>query len=392
MIRIKKLGKLLMCISFLVIVFSIGKETIIRSQYDLRTMADQGKFGSESFNTSSIDTILKEHLYGKNLLISLNGITQKMMSRRLVGNEQFYRASDDIMHMVYFQKAHDKIIEDTKWLATELKKNSTPFLICQIAERAAYGDTFSRMIDGGSLDYIEPLKSAAQSEGALYLDLSTCLAEGGFASKDIFFRTDIHYKTQTEFYALQRIVEFLEEQTKLRFMDRDKVLMPDSYRVESYPFLGNLANLSVGEYYVGEDDFVYYLPKFDTSLHLENPAGTVVRSGDFENVCMNGYRDLYGYDKRVYRVTDYLQWPSPYYRITNDLVQKNDVLVIGCSMSMRTMAYMTLMCKSVTVLDPRYFGEMDMLGQALESNYDAVIVFPSSNLLDSGFRGWNVQR
>lgn len=385
--KIEKIGKLMMCISFLAIIFLIGIKTIISSRHDVWTMADQGNFGSESFNASSIDTLLKEHLYGKNLMISANGITQKIMSRRLVGNGQFYRGPDDVMHMHYNQKDYVKVIEDVKWLATELKNHSTPFLVCQVAERAAYGDSYSRMVDGEALDYIEPLKSAVQSEEALYLDLSTCLDEGGFTSEDIFFRTDIHYKTRTEFYILQRIIEFLEVQTELRFVDRDRVLMLDSYRVESYPFLGNLANYSVGEYYVGEDEFEYFLPKFDTSLHLENPVGMVVRSGDFESVCMNGYRGLPGQDNRVYRITDYMQWPSPYYRITNDLIQENDILVMGCSMSMRTMAYLSLMCKSVTVLDPRYFGNTDMLGEALESNYDAVIVFPSVNLLDSGLRG-----
>lgn len=384
---IEKLSKLLVCILFLVIVFLIGAKTIISAQSDLQTMACQGTFGSESFNTLSIDATLKENLFGKNLLILANGITQKMMARHLVGNGQFYRGPDDVMHLASGHVDHDKIIEDTKWLATELRKSSTPFLVCQIAERAAYGDSFCRMIDGEALDYIEPLKSAAQSNGALYLDLSTCLAEDGFTSQDIFFRTDIHYKTQAEFYILQRIIELLEDQTELSFSNKDKVLMHDGYRVESYPFLGNLANYSVGEYYVGIDDFVYYLPKYGTSLNLENPVGTVVRSGAFENVCMNGYRDLYGDDIKVYRVTDYMQWPSPYYRITNDLVQENDVLVIGCSMCMRTMAYLSLMCKSVTVLDPRYFGGTDVLAQALERNYDAVIVFPSNNLLDSGFRG-----
>ena len=75
-----------------------------------------------------------------------------------------------------------------------------------------------------------------------------------------------------------------------------------------------------------------------------------------------------------------MQWPAPHYTIDNHLVSENRILVLGCSLSMRTMAYLTLLCNHVTVLDPRYFADVPYLAEAMENHYDAVILFASTNL------------
>ena len=58
-------------------------------------------------------------------------------------------------------------------------------------------------------------------------------------------------------------------------------------------------------------------------------------------------------------------------------------------MSMRTAAYLSLLCHSVTILDPRYFNETDYLKSVLNYDFDAVILFATANLRN-GIGGYGV--
>ena len=379
-------GNLVICLLFLLIVFGIGIGTVYQARTDLAALADSD---GQSVSVSEVEALLDGSLYQKDTLITFNGITQQLMGRSLVGDGQFYRDSQGLMHLSREFPAADKLLETTKYLADVFSARSTPFMVCQIAERATHGDEFSLRIDHSSMEYIQPLKQMLSETDAIYLDYDSIFAEAGLSDKDVFFKTDIHFTTQAEFCVVQKIVETLEAQAGLSFRNKDTALNLDNYATESYPFWGNLFD-SVGRFYAGTDQFVYYIPKFETSMHLYNPVMSVERHGSFETVCLNNCRSLFSPKDRVYRITDYMQWPSPSYRITNDLVAENDVLLIGCSMSMRTMAYMSLLCKSVTVLDPRYFENVDYMKEALESDYDAVILFPSCTLL-TGVCGYDAQ-
>lgn len=193
-----------------------------------------------------------------------------------------------------------------------------------------------------------------------------------------------------------KLIEFMERCSGMEFDNKETVLKRDNYSIDEYPFLGNLA-YAEGEIYNGLDAFKYLLPKFETHLHLRNNSSSLERDGEFEDVCLNGGRNIAKTSSRYYRITDYMQYPSPYYVIDNEMIDHNDILVIGCSMSMRTMAYLSLICRSVTVLDPRFFNGGSYLTEALGSDYDAVVCFASSNLLDgmgeynSQFVDWHVE-
>ncbi len=187
---------------------------------------------------------------------------------------------------------------------------------------------------------------------------------------------------------LQEIINCLESQTELRFENRDIVFNKDLYTVEEYPFLGNLGS-NTGQFYSGTDSFRYYLPTYKTNLTLNNPCRPLVKEGTFEEVCLNRSKRDYNTTARTYRVVDYLQWPSPYYSITNNEIDGKNLLVIGDSMSMRTVAYLSLLCHSVTILDPRYFNETDYLKSVLNYDFDAVVLFATANLR-TGIGGYGV--
>lgn len=376
----EKYRTLVLCLMFLVVIFGIGIGTIQNGSTELLGMLDKDAAQHEELSVSSFESLLKEKLAWKDSLIALSGAVEKLMGRHLVGEGEFFQDLDGLMHLKRRPQDNSRIIDSACYLEKVLSDREIPYMVCQTAERAAYGDRYSAQIDQSSLEYIDPLKQRLSETDAVYFDYKDSFDEAGYCSKDIFFKTDIHYTTKAEFFILSRIIDVLEKEVGLTFPNKSTVLDLDNYSIENYPFWGNLCN-SVGRIYAGTDMFQYYIPQFDTSMTMNNPSASIQRNGSFEAVCLNGYRGRVQSNMRLYYVTDYLQYPSPYYRITNDLVEDNDILVIGCSMSMRTTAYLTLLCRSVTVLDPRSFSGVDYLEKALQDDYDAVILFPSANLL-----------
>lgn len=383
-----RFNKIIVCLLFLILIFGICFSTVRSSWNGLKeVIVQKDQLGTTMVN--NLESVLTNNLTYRNRFIEFYGISQKVLGRNLVGDNQFYQDKDNIMHLQRPYQSGAKIAESIEYLASEMSSRDVPFMVCQIAERAAYGNDLSRYTDGGSLAYLDNINQVLEGSDAIRLDYQECLARSNFSSEDIFFKTDVHYTTEAEFHILKEMINTLVSETEVVFDNKEIALNLENYAVEKYPFWGNLID-STGKYYAGTDTFTYYIPNFETSMTLVNPSSNVNRSGTFEDVCMNGYRDQYDQNAKVYRVTDFMQWPSPYYYITNNLVPNNDVLVIGCSMSMRTSAYLSLLCHSVTVLDPRYFHETDYLAAALENQYDAVICFPSYNLLE-GLSGYNAE-
>lgn len=373
----KTLPKLWITVPFLLLLFTVSVGTLRQSLSDIVQTIKQ-----DGFNDTAVETILKDSLYGKDNFREVSGMARKLLGRRLTSDGQFYLADDGLIHLSSAGEAsHSILLESTCYLGDQLAEKELPFLIFQTAERAAYGDSYSQFVDGGSLNYIEPLKEMAIKEKISYFDCAQMFAEEGVSSKDIFFKTDFHYTTQAELLILEYVIEALESKCGLSFPAKTVALNWDNYEIEEYDFRGNLGS-NEGESFTGKDCFQYFLPSFDTSLLLENPSQGISKSGTFENVCMNGYRNMQNDDPRVYRITDYMQWPSPYYTVTNHLVENNHVLVIGDSMTMRMAAYLTLLCHKVTMLDPRYFDGYNYLKNVDFEQVDAVIFLPSDHLLN----------
>lgn len=384
-----KKHKLSIIIIFILIIGYIAFGTLYRGWANICATIQQGIRETKSIDVDILENNLKDNLSAKNHLIECSGIAQKILQQHLSKDNQFYQDSNGIMHLRRYDADYCGLIDSTKYLAEQLEKREIPFLVCQTSERAEYGDKYSDFIDGGSLYYVERLKEALVGRDVHYLEYKDLFQKAGLTARDIFFKTDVHYTTEAEFTVLRQIVETLESEAGLSFPNKDSILNLDNYQIIDRPFFGNLA-YTQGQLYAKTDSFQYYLPDFDTRMHLDNSAQNVIRYGDFENVCMNGLINQAISNPRIYRVVDYMQYPSPCYKITNELLEDNDILVIGCSMSMRTNAYLTLLCHSVTVLDPRSFGNIDYLSKVLENDFDAVILYPSSNLID-GIGGYDAE-
>lgn len=373
----KKHRYMLLSIIFVGLILLIGVKTVIPNVEPLWTVLKNSKT-LDTQTIQQVENTIKENLWDKRQLIDLFGGVEKIAGKHLVGDEQFYKDDEGMMHLSRDSVDYMPLLESVEQLSNQLQQRNIPLLLCQSAERAAYGDRYSKLFDGESLSYIEPLREKMRNR-CVYLDYAETFYNIGLEKTDIFFKSDVHYTTDAEFTALEAIVNTLETDTDLSFSNKNTVLDKSNYKILERPFVGNLAHSS-GEIYTGVDNFQFLYPLFETSMKLDNSTQGCVKEGEFQEVCMNQYIENGYTDKWTYWVTDYLQYPSPYYTIENHMVDQTNLLVICDSMAFRTVSYLSLMCHSITVLDPRSFGSKLYLADALSSNYDAVVVIATSNL------------
>lgn len=330
----------------------------------------------------NINKVLKEGFWNKNAIINFYGLGERFLGRRASNDRIYYRDSSNIMHIDRGIHDFTSFYKDNAWLSNYCKEKNIPYLVVQVPEKGQYGDEYSKKMDKEcTTNYIEKLRTDVFSNDDLYIDSFELFKKHNLEDKNIFFKSDFHCTTLAELTELEEIIKVLQSKG-VNFYNSQNVLDFENsnlYEKTTRNFVGNLSN-QYGKFYVGVDDFVFYIPKFETNMQRINKEGKVYKSGDFRNSMLNGL--LEDGKNWKYFVTDFLNWPEPYYEINNNLAEHApSILVFIDSQSMRAVTYLSLMCNNVTVLDPRYFNEDNNYFDKIKNNvYDAVITFATCDL------------
>ncbi len=342
----------------------------------------------EKLNNQSVDTLQKvgaqvEDSYRtsfktKNKFIDVYGFTQLVLDKSMIGNFEFIKDKQGFMHLFSANIDTSNFNEEIVKLNKLLVEKKIPLLYVQVPAREIEG--FTKFATNMVTDTNKAMDSVIDNliiNDINYIDIRDKLDNNEYPKEDVYLKTDIHLKTSTEFWILQQIIENLENQFGIKFEDKSVVLDKNNYSIVNKKMLGNLGR-SAGKYFTGLDDFELYYPNFSTDFIVSNYSSGVVKTGEFRNSVMNG---LESDDYNSYWVTNYLQWPTPYYNIENTYIDKNNILILMDSMGLRTAAYLSLLCNNVTILDTRYFDGVNYLERALATQqYDAVVILQSNNL------------
>lgn len=327
----------------------------------------------------------KEGFPYRQRFLDVYGLTMKLFDRKIIGDFAFLKdESNSNLAMVDSNTEYNEKAFARSLMAIEqgLTQNQA-LLFVSYPRRASFFDYSHspeiRIVGDASRVALDELQSTTIE----CLDMDNYLYEEPYCCNrsNARFKTDLHYTTETELWIANTIADWLRSKGFLLY-NYDNVFDFTNYDVSSYDFLGNCGR-NVGRYFVGTDIFNIYKPRFDTDITVTVPdAGYNVR-GTFEQAVLNGYENT-TYDTFTYWVTDYGHFGSPCYYYYNNLALDSapNVLFICDSAAMRTFSYLLLSCKSVTVLDPRYFGDMPYVNCEMASNsYDAVVVLGSDSLM-----------
>jgi hypothetical protein len=341
--------------------------------------------------TDSWDSVFTGYFRFKEQLTEISGATYLTLNKRAVDNYAFIKDGNGNMQILeeWYDREHAQA--QITMLADGFEGRGIPFVFLSMPPRfdkeefqiALERDFFGQRDDRN----IEVLTSYMIN----VLDSGVELADEGKASL-YPFKTDIHLQTEGEIETARLLADKLSE-FGVEIKDRDIIFDRDNYTVVSRYFAGNLV-VNVGTGFTdGSDVFELWYPDFETDLTVESPGEEILKTGPFAESVMNGMDnpERLARDKNPYWVLDYLQFPSPYYTIENNLQKDGPrLLCIIDSYAMRTIAYLSLGAGHITVIDPRQEGGMSHLIAAMESGeYDAAVIAAGGrdfyNSLDLGF-------
>jgi len=333
--------------------------------------------------TKQLELDYHNSFHERNELIDIYGITQSVLQKKVIGNFDFYKDDAGLMHQfsnyLDVQDSANKIV----LLSQRVKEKGIPFLYVQIPARESKNITsYPATIFNQNSKMIDKAISILKEKKVDCLNIEDELADSHFSYEKLFLHSDLHLQTNAEIWILIKIIDYLENKYNIIFENKNDILNMDNYNKKTYEFIGNLARSS-GKYFAGSDWFDEYIPKFETSMIMDNSIQGEYREGAFESTVMNQYETkLYPLNKEyTYWVTDYMQFTSPYYNIKNKNIHKNNILVIMDSLAYRTFSYMSLASANITILDTRCYNGIDYTSMILNNNnFDAVIYCHSTSL------------
>lgn len=340
----------------------------------------------DNFKTTAnnIETDLKTSFKDREKFIELYGLSLLTIRKNIIGNFDFVKDDNGLIQQFVEQINTSQFEKSMKDLNQYLKNKDIPLIFMNYPNKVADFSLAEECNFHG--EYNEKLINQLQNFEIDILNTEEFLNKK-ISKNDFYFKTDGHLTTYAEFCLTNLLLNYLENNYSLNFLNKKFVMDITQYNIHSYDFLGNAAR-SVGPFFTGIDKFEMYEPKFETNLTLIDKDNNVLRKGNYYEVATNGYQKRADSNMYTYWITNYGQYPQPYYRYENNLSSNAPkLLVIADSMFMRGISFLSLNCSSVTVVDTRYMGNINYVEYALnEQDYDAVIVSGlSSYFLQQGF-------
>ena len=362
-----------MTIIFLVLIFGIGSINLYST-----TPIIKEKLAQDNGYFFKLGGVLEEdyrvNFWIRREWINLYGLFQKILGREIIGNVEFAKTVNNNLDIVVGEGGGKNFADDLLKLKVFFDEKRIPLLYIQYPPREAK-DSKDPVQLFRLRDYYEDINKYLKNQNIVYLGEDDILNKN-FELNDFYFKTDIHPTTKAEIWMANKISEKLLQEFDI---DIKNIISENDlcFEKHAHQFLGNFAQ-NVGEYYIGTDLFEEYIPKEPTYLKVKEIYGMWQREGDFEETVMNNYDQQDGNEIYTYWVTNYLMFGSKGYHIENMKNTEGPSLLIICdSMCYRTVSYLSLGCKNITVLDPRFYqgSEDDVMKKVLlEKKYDAAIV------------------
>lgn len=202
--------------------------------------------------------------------------------------------------------------------------------------------------------------------------------------KDIFYKTDHHWKSETGFKAFQKIANVLNE--NYNFEIPKKVTDKKNYNYKTYEkiFLGSSAR-RVGRFYIGLDDFTLITPKFKTDFKFHVIDDNSVKTGNFKTALIDftkiNRQDVYG----INSFTSYMgsDWTESV--IYNNKTNSNKkILIVKDSFHFVVSPFLATGVKEIHMVDLRYIKNKTLIDKIDEVNPDILMFLYNPSIYNAG--------
>lgn len=395
MIKAERLTRDIFAVILLIFMAVFGLKNIMffvdsLRQNRLEYAAENNKKTKEML--SEVESDYREQFWHKKELVDIYGIYQKVLQRHMVGNFEYIADENGVLHMINYDEHPnvEGLMQEIIELKSIVDEKGIPMVYVQAPNRemCSGGEDIIEFTNNKDIEdqQVDILKVA----GVNVLDLRYRILESdlGFDISDTYLHTDLHLGTDAEIWSANEVATYLDEELGVTLANQQYLQDKSLYDKKTYRMLGNYGRTN-GTKFVSEDTFDIYHPLTETSFTYYVPGDEAGKTiGSFDEIMLNGYEnDEANLDNPyVYWVTDFMHFMVPYYRYeNNNCMDGKDLLIISDSIAYRSMTYMMMCCKSITILDPRWFGDVDYLSLAMKDDYDAVIVWQGTFLLGSSY-------
>lgn len=224
-----------------------------------------------------------------------------------------------------------------------------------------------------------------EEAGIPYLDIRESIHEAGLAHRDLFYKTDHHWKAETGLWASGLMLQALHD----RFgMDtHSEVLDAGNFTMDVYPdwFLGSQGKKVTLAQATPEDITLLY-PKAETRFHYVIPNLGIDTVGDFSvTYDMTQVETIDYYGKNPYDAYNHAD--QALIRLENELIEDNGkVLIIHTSFSNCVIPFLAMDIKQVDALDLRHFT--GSVRSYIEQTQPDVVIVASTSGQEGAVNDW----
>lgn len=363
---------------------AIAKATLsgIQSGY-----ASNGIGGIAEGGISGLESGINDNVFARTSYINLFGLSAKLLNRHYVIETNITNSvikdNHGELQFLCFPVDTQPYVDKISEVKGVLDEMNTPLLYVQTPLKSIEGYT---EMPQGLVDYANSNTDSFMQEledaGIDTIDLRENVKASGLDLSQMFYNTDHHWKTQTAFWAVGQVTDYLKEDLGIDLDPNHFYTNEENYNSIFYEknFLGSQGR-RVGKYYGGVDDYTLMLPNFDTNysvtINKTNTSRTI--EGTFEEAIVK-YDLLRPKDIFTNRYAAYFGADFPEVIVKNqDADNDMKVLIFKDSFGLPFSAFFSTMVGETRLLDTRYYdGDVEEYIRAY--NPDLVLyVFKSIN-------------
>nr|WP_307991192.1 DHHW family protein [uncultured Niameybacter sp.] len=316
--------------------------------------------------TQGMDSGVTENFWLKEKYIDLYGLVENLLGRDYIrdANPSNTVVKDTIgnLHFITFPSDYTEPLQGLLEVGETLKESGTPLVFVQAPQKVIEDYTVlpPSVVDSSKAN-TDALIDAFEEENIDYIDLRENVKEDELDLSKLFYKTDHHWTTNTAFWAVGEVVDYLNENYNMNLDEEGFYTDLNNYNQTTYKnfFLGSQGR-RVGKFYAGVDDYTLITPNFDTDYEvtINKSDSSTTYTGNFEETILK--ENLLDESKSVYtnRYASYFGGDYPEVIIKNKLnTDGKKVLIVKDSYALPFSAFLSNMFAETRLVDLRYYKE-----------------------------------
>ena len=312
---------------------------------------------------SGIESAVNENVFGRTSYINLFGLSERLLNKKYIMDTNtsscVVKDNNNLLQFITFPVDTSPYVEKIASLKEVLDELDTPLLYVQTPLKTIEGYTeMPQGITDSANTNTDTFLESLNNVGINTIDLRKNIKQEGITLRELFYKTDHHWTTQTAFWAVGEVTKHLKEHLGIDLDPQEFYTNSDNY--ESIPYENNFLGSQgrrVGKYYGGVDDYTLMVPKYDTdytvTIHKSN--STSVAEGNFKEAIVKDNL-LNPTDIFTNRYAAYFGADFPEVIIENHSAEDDmKVLIFKDSFGLPFSAFLSTMVGETRMLDTRYY-------------------------------------